>query len=373
MDKEKGQMIPREKRQDIVNDLLQAKQKGLTWERGCRVLGLSPRTVERWRKPVSEKREKKRPLPCNALTPWEREVVRTLIQQAVHADCSVRELSILALEEHGIYVSPVTFWRYQEELDCNGPRRGRRLRKGQGNKPDTSWVDGPNQLWAWDITHLPTGRAYEFWYLYALQDAFSRKVVAWLVTDSLRSEEVKHLWDQGLLNEGLIMRPSSEWPASLSDRGPQMRSHSTRRFFQLMGVVQLYARPRTPNDNPHIEALFSVTKTEPEFPGIFPTLKDAVSYFTSFFHWYNEGHLHTSLQMLTPEQVHSGKGEEILEQRRSLRDRTLAHRRAYHLQGQETRPDSLAESGRKLPLRFQRGIPGMEPDSPQKIRQSLLN
>lgn len=326
-------------------------------EKGCEVLGLSKRSVERWMRPKEPEGQEvssgKR--PYNALTPSERELARRMIGSAEFADFSVRELSLTALERYGMYISPVTFWAYQKEVGCNGPRRGKRLRKGRGNKPDTDWVSGPNQLWSWDITHLPTGRPYEFWYLYALQDWFSRKVVAWLVTDSLHSREVRELWDIGLLNEGLLLRPNWKWPSSLSDRGSQMRSISTKRYFKKLGVAQLFARPRTPNDNPKIEALFSVVKTEPEYPGVFPATEEAGAYFEEFFHWYNEGHPHTALKMLTPQQVHSGQGEQILRARRGVKEATLQKRRAFFETGEEVQVEVEGEESlflRELPMRF---------------------
>jgi len=36
----------------------------------------------------------------------------------------------------------------------NGPRGVYAKRREKHNKPDTGVVDGPNQLWCWDITHL---------------------------------------------------------------------------------------------------------------------------------------------------------------------------------------------------------------------------
>lgn len=357
---------------------------GLSLEKACATLDLSARTLERWMNPPARKPPKPRKPPVNALTPEERARVEALIRDRNRADYSLRELALALLEEQGFYVSHVAFWECQVRLRCNGPRRGKRLPRGRGNKPETSWVNGPNQLWSWDITHLPTGRPYEFWYLYALQDWLSRKVVAWLVTDTLGSGTVRELWDLALLNEGLLEKPSSEWPKSLSDRGTQMRSVSTRRFFKTLGVGQIFARPRTPNDNPKIEALFSVLKTEPEYPGQFPRIEDARTFADRFFTWYNEGHPHTMLGMLTPSQVHSGQGPEILAARQALRDRSLARRRAYHETGVEAlpeRPPSLPGL-RALPLRFQhpRSLvmcadkqPIMSPDVAQNGRHLLTN
>jgi hypothetical protein len=45
--------------------------------------------------------------------------------------------------------------------------------------PDTSFVSGSNQLWAWDIKKLRTGIPHRFWFLYAVLDQWSRKVVGW--------------------------------------------------------------------------------------------------------------------------------------------------------------------------------------------------
>jgi transposase InsO family protein len=38
---------------------------------------------------------------------------------------------------------------------------------------------GPNQLWSWDITYLPTSVRGVWLYLYLVIDVWSRKVVAW--------------------------------------------------------------------------------------------------------------------------------------------------------------------------------------------------
>ena len=40
----------------------------------------------------------------------------------------------------------------------------------------------PNQVWAWDISKLPTTRREPYLSLYAVIDLFSRYVLAWMVT-----------------------------------------------------------------------------------------------------------------------------------------------------------------------------------------------
>lgn len=316
----------------ILDLITEAKAAGLPVERACGILNLSPRTVQRWQAPP--KPSYTPPLvvthrPYNALTASEAARVIALIRSPQHADSSCRELS-LALQSgpNPTFVSHVTVWEYECALNCNGPR-GRQTAQGRGRSaPDTKWVNGPNQLWDWDITYLHSAEPHVFWYLYSLLDHWSRKDIAWHISPHLRSSEVQTLWDQGLINEGLLDQPSHTWPHSLSDRGIQMRSHSTTTYFRKLGIPQLFSRPRTPNDNPFIEAHFATVKTQPAFPAYFVEMTDGVIYFSQFYPWYNDVHPHTRLNMLTPSQVHSGQGPRLLAERAALKAATLVARRA---------------------------------------------
>ncbi len=317
----------------ILDLITQARAEGLPTEQACQVLGLSPRTVQRWQAgpsgPPASIPLPVRTRPYNALTETEAAAVLALIKSPAHADASCRELA-LALQQSPIptYVSHVTVWAYERELHCNGPR-GRQVAQGRGrHAPDTDWVKGPNQLWDWDITYLPTLERGVFLYLYSLLDHWSRKNIAWRISDQLASTEAQSLWDQGLIHEGLLDQPRATWPQSLSDRGPQMRSHSTQVYFRKLGIIRLLSRPHTPNDNPFIESHFATIKTHPIYPGYFVDQAAAEQYFREFYAWYNEVHPHTRLQMLTPSQVHAGEGPQLLAERATLKAATLTARRA---------------------------------------------
>jgi len=222
----------------------------------------------------------------------------------------------------------VTIWEYQCALNCNGPR-GRQ--GGQGlhrTAPDTDWVNGPNQLWDGDITYLHSLERGLFFYLNSLLDHWSRKNIAWLIGAQLSSASVQTLWDHGLINEALLDQPASTWPKSLSDRGAQMRSHSTKAYFKKLSIEQLFSRPRTPDDNPYIESHFATIKTQPVFPGYFADQTAAENYFDQFYPWYNDVHPHTRRHMLTPSQMHAGQSARVLANRAALKVATLATREA---------------------------------------------
>jgi putative transposase len=260
--------------------LEQAIAEGLTARAACAVLGLSERRWREWRHRASAGDYERHPKPAsvrpyNALTTPEQARLEEAGGCAEWADCSCRELSVRILERHGVYISHVAIWVFERARGLAG-HRGPRRRMGvrRPAAPDTSFVSGPNQLWAWDITKLRTGIPHRVWFLYAVLDQWSRKVVGWHVSDRETSAEAQWAWDQALLAEGLEHGPM---PAALSDRGAQMRSRSTAEFFLDLGVAQLFARPRTPNDNPYVESLFATVKTAPAYPGVFPTVEAAVA------------------------------------------------------------------------------------------------
>jgi len=306
--------------------------QGLSQQKVCRVLDIAPRTIQRWRNPPAKQPTAQRPRPYNALTPPESAAVQAVIRSERHGDQSCRELSLTLLTGPAqIYVSPTTIWHYEKQLQCNGPRGKQTYRRGPWVEPSTDFATGPNMLWDWDISYLRTAVADEFLYLYAALDHFSRKVVAWLVSEQLTSEQVQRVWDLALVNENILALPQERWPKSLSDRGIQMRSGSTRRYFQKLGIERIFSRPRTPNDNPEIESLFATVKTHPVYPAYFHNRQEAVLYFGEFFPWYNTVHPLTRLGMLTPEQVHTGQKEAVLAQRAELKAQSLARRQTYNL------------------------------------------
>lgn len=296
----------------------------------CRLLQICRKRIQRWQnsETLDRKQSERKNRPYNALTPDELELVQKMIGDKRYADDSCRVLSIKALEEFGIYISHVTFWEYMKSKGINGPRGIYAKRRNKHTKPDIGDVQEPNKLWNWDITHIKTTTRYKHYYLYVLQDWFSRKVVSWHLSESLASEEALTLWDKGILAEGLL---NSEKPNSLSDRGTQMRSISTKLFMTSLGVKQLFSRPRTPNDNPKIEALFSTVKHAPGYPERFGSLSEAESYFEEFFDWYNYEHYHTGIGMVSPQDKHTGRDTVIFEKRSAVKKATYEKRWLYNV------------------------------------------
>jgi putative transposase len=302
--------------------------------RAAKALNVSLRTLERWEgwDPAHLKPRGGNPRPHNALLPEERRLIRELVEAPELVALAPRELSFYALEGHGRYVSHVAIWRHMRERGVyEGLDRKRRPRARGALPPDTSFASAPNQLWCWDISYLLTFTPGCSFYLYTILDWVSRKVVAWHLSESLASSEVPVVWDKAIAGENLLEVPRCLWPLSMSDRGTQMRSRFTRRYFALLDVEQLFGRPRTPNDQARIEALFSTLKTHPFYPGRFTAFEEALAWCERFFHSYNHERHHRALGFVTPAQRHSGEHVRILEERRRQKAQALERRRLYNV------------------------------------------
>ena len=110
-----------------------------------------------------------------------------------------------------------------------------------------------------------------------------------------------------------------------------------------LGVTKSHSRPHVSNDNPYSEAQFKTLKYRPDFPERFGSLEDARSFGQRFFPWYNQEHRHSGIALMTPEQVHYGKAQEIT----ALRSQVLSaafESRPLRFKGRVPKPFALPEA-----------------------------
>jgi len=275
----------------------------------------------------------------HAIIPAERKALMEFIGKEETTDYSLQAVAIKGAEQDLFYMSAASV---RTILHAEGLLADRnRFKHGRGgtnkpNRPDE--LDGPNQCWCWDISYLKTDILRTFWYLYVMLDEWSRKVIAWRVSRSLAQEEALTMIDDAFIFESLIDKPEDMQPVVVNDRGTQMKAVDVKQMFKDLGIFQTFSRPRTPNDNPFIESLFSTVKRAPIYPGWFPSNDKSyvMKYFTEYFQWYNQEHYHSRIGYVTPDQKHEGLAEGILEQRRMELAAQRDIRRDYWLSKQIT-------------------------------------
>ncbi|MCY0857241.1 IS3 family transposase [Cupriavidus sp. D39] len=310
----RGRLISTPDRFEAIQLIDEAVSAGARQAMACEALGLTERTLQRWRHAPADKRlEARRDAPANKLSEAERQALLTAANQPGYASLTPHQI-VPKLADEGIYLaSESTFYRVLKAAG-QGRRRGRS--KAPSARPLTTHrAEGPNQVWCWDITWLPTTVKGRFFYWYMMKDIYSRKLVANEVHESESAEHASRLLMHGCLREQTAGRPL----VLHSDNGTAMKGASMLATMYDLGVVPSYSRPRVSNDNAYAEALFRTAKYCPLWPERpFESLEQARAWVLSFVRWYNDEHRHSSLKYVTPSQRHQGKATALLAQRTAL-------------------------------------------------------
>jgi transposase InsO family protein len=300
----------------------EACHAGARLECACAGVGLSPRTLQRWRQSGAvqgdaRRREHRAPeavrTPANRLSPTEQAEILTVANQVEFAHLSPHQ-SVPALADQGRYLaSESTFYRVLRAAD-QVVRRGRPKAPAR-MRPAPLTATAPNQVWSWDITYLATTVKGMFFYLYLIMDVYSRKIVGWEVYASESAEQAAEVFRKTHLREGV----RADTLVLHADNGSPMKGATMLATLQRLGVAPSFSRPSVSDDNPFSESLFSTLKGRPTFPEQpFATLEDARLWVDGFERWYNNVHLHSALRFVTPAQRHRGEDRERLAQRHAL-------------------------------------------------------
>lgn len=197
------------------------------------------------------------------------------------------------VDEKRYIASESTFYRV---LRWAGEITHRGRQKAPQSKPLSTWkAIALNQVWSWDITWLKPLTTGHGFYLYLIENVFSRKIVGYEV----------HLIESGDLAAELLKRTVlSERSLVLhADNGAPMESQVLQVKLAELKIMLSHSRPRVSNDNAHVESLFRTLKYVPSWPEKgFATLEDARVWVETFAGWYNEKHRHSGIRYVTPGQ-----------------------------------------------------------------------
>lgn len=292
----------------------------------CRLLGLSERTLQRWRQEGEVKADGREQAaqqrePANKLSEKERQEILSMANSDKFAQMPPSQI-VPALADQGRYIaSESSFYRVLREADQLAHRG--KAKAPKRHRPQSLSATAPNQLWSWDITYLATTVHGVFFYLYLFMDLYSRKIVGWEVYETQSADLASLVFRKTYLREGV----AGESLALHSDNGSPMKGATMLATLQRLGVMPSFSRPSVSDDNPYSEALFKTLKYHPGFPDKpFDSLHEAREWVAGFQHWYNEVHRHSGLKFVTPGQRHRGEDVAILEQRTALYEKAKSTR-----------------------------------------------
>ncbi len=118
-----------------------------------------------------------------------------------------------------------------------------------------------------------------------------------------------------------------------------MTSKSVALLLSELGVTKSLSLPQVSNDNPYSESHFKTLKTRPQFPDRFGCIEDARAFSKHFFKWYNNGHFHSGIALMTPAMVHYGSAKEVNRLRQKVLDMVYAKHPERFVKGRPLVPD----------------------------------
>lgn len=311
-----------DERAHVVSLIDDAVKSGARIERACAELGLTARTVQRWRTAPGLGRDARRgpsTPPKQKLSPDERAAVLGLLNSPAYRDLAPAQVVAQLADEHVYVASEATMYRLLREHELLAHRHSTAPRKHQA--PKELIADGPNQVWSWDITYLPSNVRGQYFYLYLFVDVWSRKI--------MRAEV--HPSESGDIGARMLRDACREHqvPEDIlvlhSDNGAPMKAATMLATMRALGVASSFSRPRVSDDNPFSEALFRTLKYVPDYPRKpFVSVDAAWAWVERFVAWYNGVHRHSAIGFVTPSQRHGDADIAILRARREVFERARA-------------------------------------------------
>jgi len=296
----------------ILSAVDEAVAQGATQSAASELVGLSDRTVQRWRDTpgVEDGRQGPKSKPVHALTPAERAFVVKIATSPEYRNMAVRQI-VPRLADEGVYIaSESSFYRVLHEEKLMAHRS--HARPASHSKPRSHLATGPRQVWSWDITYLRASVRGTFYYLYLVLDIWSRKIVGWEVYAEESMELASTLAEKAYADEGVA-------PGGLvlhSDNGGPMKGATMLATLQRLGIAASFSRPHVSDDNAICEALFRTLKYRPGYPRKpFASLEEARRWVADFVAWYNGEHLHSAIRYVTPNDRHEQRDAAILAKR----------------------------------------------------------
>jgi putative transposase len=156
-------------------------------------------------------------------------------------------------------------------------------------------IERPNQVWAADVTYIPLARG--FLYLVAVMDWYSRKVLAWRLSNTMTADFCVEALEEALARFG---------PPEIfnTDQGSQFTSQAFTGTLKTAGVaISMDGKGRW-QAFVFIERLWRTVKYEEIYLRAYDTVTEASAGIGWYLDFYNARRTHQALGRLTPDEVY---------------------------------------------------------------------
>ncbi len=243
----------------------------------------------------------------SAYSEWRRDLERRVVQifyesRETYGSPRITE----TLLKQGFLVSENTVAYVMKKLDLKA-KAGRKfkvttdsdhpLRPSPNRLKQQFAVKRPDAVWVSDITYVWTRQGWL--YLCVVIDLFSRKVVGWQTSDTLKQDLVI-----SALNKAYLRRRPGPGLIFHSDRGKQYASKAFREHLKMYQMKQSMSRKGNCWDNAPAESFFHTIKVEELNWAVYTNRDEAqAAVFRYIEMFYNRLRIHSGISYATPEEL----------------------------------------------------------------------
>ncbi len=168
-------------------------------------------------------------------------------------------------------------------------KRKRNILKQQFN------ADAPNKVWVSDVTVFSYGDYY--YYICAIIDLFSRKVVAYGISKHNSTQIVK-----STMKRAITARKPSPGLIFHTDNGSNFCSRTFEKYLKENEIVHSFSRSGTPHDNAVAESFFSSLKREELYRRKINSEAELYRIIDKYINFYNSERLHSANHYKSPDE-----------------------------------------------------------------------
>ena len=265
-----------------------------------------------------------------------------------------RAFKIILLRDYGVNISEGRILRLLKSMTL--PKMSTFKPRFKSNKSPVFSSDNllkqefnpnsPNQVWTTDFTYISIGPKRHV-YLCAILDLYSRKCIAWKVSDRI---DAKLACDT--LEIAINKRNPKEPIIFHSDQGSQFKSASFRKLLDEHQLLASYSKPGYPYDNAVTEVFFKYLKQREINRRTYHSIQEVqLSCFEYIEQFYNNYNPHSANNGLTPNQKEENyfkkwKGYNKLDTKlREIVERFIMARRKFDKQFKNSAVKLILEEG----------------------------
>ena len=230
------------------------------------------------------------------------DVVKKIIEIKLNPDlANWYKLITMSLRIDGYYINPKKVYRLMFEyllLENKRNRTGRKFVKYRRVTPS-----GPLRVLEMDIKYFWIHEKRRYAFVLTIIDTFTRYALHWAVGYTMKSDQVKQVWEfvvaEYLQTAGVSSQEIDIDLVVRSDNGKQFNSKIMSSFFEDNQISHEFTKPYTPEENGHVESFHNILGKALN-KDKFSSLSDLENRLAIFYCSYNNDRTHSGTKGVPP-------------------------------------------------------------------------